>query len=160
MTETILRWKCDNCRIILDNPMTCSKCKAATYCNLDCQRSHWKEHKKVCCIDIQNLTSEQMQELAAELIKIVKSDDNLMGKIVTELNKNFQKCLIVLSAIRNRKINCFQQLEISSMSVIEYQQATKTNHPYDLHTASLYFILKSERNQIMVNGALPLDLFI
>ena len=26
----------------------CSRCKSAAYCNRDCQRLHWKEHKAVC----------------------------------------------------------------------------------------------------------------
>ncbi|KAI6258853.1 hypothetical protein MCOR27_006953 [Pyricularia oryzae] len=29
-------------------PSTCGKCKGAWYCNKDCQRSHWKYHKKSC----------------------------------------------------------------------------------------------------------------
>ena len=26
----------------------CSRCLTAYYCSLDCQKTHWKEHKKVC----------------------------------------------------------------------------------------------------------------
>ena len=26
----------------------CSACSSVSYCSVDCQRSHWKEHKKVC----------------------------------------------------------------------------------------------------------------
>eukprot|EP01083_Nonionella_stella_P064191 167079_1 len=26
----------------------CSACKCTYYCNKDCQRKHWKQHKKIC----------------------------------------------------------------------------------------------------------------
>ena len=26
----------------------CSRCKAAYYCGVECQRKHWKSHKDVC----------------------------------------------------------------------------------------------------------------
>lgn len=29
-------------------PMRCSRCKKVFYCNQDCQKSHWRLHKKVC----------------------------------------------------------------------------------------------------------------
>jgi hypothetical protein len=28
--------------------MKCSRCQAVRYCNADCQRLHWAEHKKAC----------------------------------------------------------------------------------------------------------------
>ena len=28
--------------------MQCSQCKTTYYCNRTCQKSHWKEHRKVC----------------------------------------------------------------------------------------------------------------
>ena len=28
----------------------CSQCRLAYYCTVDCQRAHWKEHKKICTV--------------------------------------------------------------------------------------------------------------
>lgn len=30
----------------------CSKCRRARYCGKECQKSHWKQHKKSCALDI------------------------------------------------------------------------------------------------------------
>ena len=31
--------------------LKCANCKVARYCSKECQKLHWKHHKKVCVID-------------------------------------------------------------------------------------------------------------
>ena len=41
--------KCDFClKISSVNLKKCSRCKLVAYCNCDCQRSHWPQHKVIC----------------------------------------------------------------------------------------------------------------
>ncbi|KAL0488771.1 zmynd10 [Acrasis kona] len=40
--------KCENCGKIA--PQQCSRCKNAYYCSIDCQKTKWQEHKKVCVV--------------------------------------------------------------------------------------------------------------
>lgn len=39
---------CENCDKFSLQMMRCSVCKKAYYCNQECQRKDWQEHKKVC----------------------------------------------------------------------------------------------------------------
>ena len=39
--------RCSFCSTVLPNPKTCP-CKTVRYCNQDCQRAHWKDHKQTC----------------------------------------------------------------------------------------------------------------
>ena len=42
---------CGNCGIdeeTLGQFRMCSQCKSTYYCNSECQKSHWKIHKKEC----------------------------------------------------------------------------------------------------------------
>ena len=38
---------CNNCGK-MENLKLCSRCRSVFYCSVDCQRSHWKQHKKTC----------------------------------------------------------------------------------------------------------------
>ena len=41
--------RCENCdQDILERIQLCSGCKKVAYCNIRCQKSHWKQHKKTC----------------------------------------------------------------------------------------------------------------
>lgn len=39
---------CKSCGVEVSKPMACSKCKKAVYCSVDCQRSDWPFHKRLC----------------------------------------------------------------------------------------------------------------
>lgn len=41
--------RCENCeQEILERIQLCAGCKKVAYCNIRCQKSHWKQHKKSC----------------------------------------------------------------------------------------------------------------
>ena len=39
---------CAACGKAGDNLKTCTSCKQVKYCNVSCQRAHWRKHKKEC----------------------------------------------------------------------------------------------------------------
>lgn len=155
MTE--VAYACDNCRKILKDPMKCGKCKCATYCNRECQKIHWSTHKKVCCIDIVTLDENTINKLGADLIELIKSDQDFVNQIIYRCSNNLGKRLTVVSVMRNRKTNKFEQLKVSDMSVLVYQKMSQTNHMCELNTGSFYLIMVSERSQVMISGAIPLS---
>lgn len=42
--------KCGGCRLErpLDKVEKCGRCKLVYYCNIECQRNHWRAHKESC----------------------------------------------------------------------------------------------------------------
>jgi hypothetical protein len=157
MNDVDYKWVCDNCRKPSENPMKCSKCNAATYCNKNCQKEHWQEHKKVCCIDIVSLSPEENIKLVSELVGIIKSDEDLYMKILLSIYNNLKKRITVVSVIRDRKINKFEQPKVFDMTIPEYCTITKSESSQYNYDSNLYIIIMSERNQVMVNGVIPLS---
>ena len=41
-------WTCGHCGLRREGLKACSKCGRARYCDRECQRAAWKEHKKFC----------------------------------------------------------------------------------------------------------------
>jgi hypothetical protein len=51
MSGHLITTKCIGCKkSIYDHPMRCSGCKSVYYCNQDCQKAHWAQHKDFCKI--------------------------------------------------------------------------------------------------------------
>lgn len=44
----VQRNTCSNCNTLLQKPKRCSGCNRVCYCNMNCQKTHWKKHKKNC----------------------------------------------------------------------------------------------------------------
>lgn len=42
------RNKCHNCGVADRKFQYCSRCKVTAYCGKECQKEHWKTHKKQC----------------------------------------------------------------------------------------------------------------
>ena len=40
--------RCEYCGAEKDKLLVCGRCKSVFYCSADCQRPHWKKHKKTC----------------------------------------------------------------------------------------------------------------
>ena len=48
--EINLKRSCSHCRSFKEGLTRCSRCKAAYYCNAECQMAHWKGgHSQDCC---------------------------------------------------------------------------------------------------------------
>lgn len=46
--DGIHKMLCIGCKKLVLQFSRCSRCKVAYYCNIECQRSHWNEHKRIC----------------------------------------------------------------------------------------------------------------
>lgn len=40
--------ECTQCRMRLDKPLKCAKCKSVWYCSKECQKKNWSKHKPTC----------------------------------------------------------------------------------------------------------------
>ena len=41
----------------------CGKCEDVCYCSRECQKAHWKEHKKECQPTLKNTIDDMLQEM-------------------------------------------------------------------------------------------------
>lgn len=151
--------RCDFCHSGIENPMVCSKCEAAPYCNRACQKAHWKEHKQLCCKDITILSKEEGEKLAFSLLEKAKKDLELFEILSKALYDNQGLKLTVLSATFDRPKKEFINVKILTMSVAEYQKATNmmtSKYTHNIKDIAVTFIIYNERNQLMINGTIPL----
>lgn len=56
----------------------CSRCKSVRYCSKECQKAHWKEHKKVCKAPEEGAQNpEKSKEEADEIEKRKKEEADM-----------------------------------------------------------------------------------
>ncbi|KAG2067527.1 hypothetical protein BDR04DRAFT_844811 [Suillus decipiens] len=46
--QKMFRVQCTQCRMILEKPLKCAKCKSIWYCSKECQKKNWPTHKLRC----------------------------------------------------------------------------------------------------------------
>lgn len=112
---------CEDCHKAPARSFTCSRCKCATYCGVDCQRSNWQEHKKVC----------KKQKKLLEAILEQEKNSNATEKFITASNLALGEW-----EIRNVKsaIDLYKQ-------AIDMDNPTVGGHP----VAMLYLAIHYER---------------
>jgi hypothetical protein len=91
-------YNCYYCKNKLEKPLTCSRCKNIYYCNTECQKSDYINHKKYCFI----ITSNDYEIINKSVYRM----DNYLpftftakGKII--INDN------IFNGYNNKKPNCF-----------------------------------------------------
>ncbi|KAF8198326.1 hypothetical protein K438DRAFT_1933655 [Mycena galopus ATCC 62051] len=66
-----LKTSCEKCRVRPDQEGTgysiCASCKVSRYCSRECQKSHWKQHKKLCQTRVKHVEIERGLEAKALL---------------------------------------------------------------------------------------------
>ena len=61
---------CENCsQEIADRIQLCSGCKKVAYCNIHCQKLHWKQHKKTCSYVQKSAEREKTSRVCANCEK-------------------------------------------------------------------------------------------
>ena len=83
-------FKCFHCGKHGHNLPKCRQCEQAFYCNADCQRKHWKKHKRVCRAAVAALARRAHRERLARAVR-EKGKDKVKGAEEDEL------CVICLS---------------------------------------------------------------
>lgn len=74
--------KCAHCDRQAEQLLLCGACKQAQYCNRDCQKSHWKEHKSQCVFQKPEAETEiQSKETLVQEMDRLKVDDVTNKKI-------------------------------------------------------------------------------
>jgi hypothetical protein len=63
---------CHYCNKTVEKLLKCSKCKRVKYCSKECQKAHWKDHKKDCEAANNSSHDSQNQEPGPEEIEIKK----------------------------------------------------------------------------------------
>ena len=82
---------CHYCHSQSSNLLKCSQCEKASYCNRDCQRKHWKEHRPVCVQETPRQQASKISKQPAARDSATTSKASLAVSQET-LAPSFDKC--------------------------------------------------------------------
>ena len=68
-TLWVMIFKCFQCGKRGHKLPKCTQCSQAYYCNADCQRKHWKQHKPVCRAAVAALARRATRERLARAVR-------------------------------------------------------------------------------------------
>eukprot|EP01084_Bolivina_argentea_P070720 128600_1 len=91
----------------------CSRCKCTYYCNIQCQRANWKQHKKIC----KSLTqSNKTNSIDDEKSILTNQDTKQLKEFVSKINRNVlcnhivENCIWDMNNL-NELINTLQNIK-------------------------------------------------
>jgi hypothetical protein len=73
---------CELCSKEQEKMKKCSKCKAVTYCSVECQKAHWSIHKTAC-----NLSMNKIKHVTAEFKRRLKTDPNFLSALLCKMEQ-------------------------------------------------------------------------
>ncbi|XP_036398732.1 histone-lysine N-methyltransferase SMYD3 [Megalops cyprinoides] len=85
-----LKAACENCLSRKDSLLRCSQCKIARFCNRDCQRQAWPEHKRECksLQRLHPITPTDSVRLVAKIIFRLLNEDQSPGQELYRLEEH------------------------------------------------------------------------
>jgi hypothetical protein len=73
--------RCSGCAARGAHFKLCSACRTVAYCNQDCQRAHWKEHKPACRAAV-------AAQQHARLVTNVEMSEESLERVAVKLHKH------------------------------------------------------------------------
>lgn len=115
----------------------------------------------MCGTDAVMPSNEEMTNIAFGVISYLKKGEGLIDDILDQYKNIDTNKIVCASVIQNRPIKKFQNLDISTITMNEYDTITKSKMLFDIYDKNeyVYIIIKSERNRLMVHAAIPLTEF-
>jgi hypothetical protein len=98
----VLDARCDACRTSreIQQLKLCGKCRAATYCNRECQRAHWSEHKQHC----ESIGKMTKGDLSGGKAPALPSVNAVLGGLLAD--PILQKLQTLLQQARTESVPC------------------------------------------------------
>ena len=94
--------RCASCSTAPEKAMRCSRCKMVVYCSRQCQKDHWKAHKKDCQLAGGNITQVErgrrrklVNEVVAE--RFFWQDAYNILKLATEQSHEMLDCIAIVN---------------------------------------------------------------
>lgn len=143
-------YNCNNCRKVGAN-LTCSRCKTAHYCSVECQKSNWNNHKIICKNTI--LTKELHKSLVDnsdfQNVLLTISDhykDNKTLYIIVNHYSNVNERKISLNLVSNQTMR--SKLDIKGDSLIPVYM---THYHEAVNKGSTVYLVKNTQNKYKNN---------